>query len=185
MTESAGDRRPDAPAIEGQGGGGIVPPVELGRPGRALGLAGGVMIVAMMAVTTVDVIGRYVFAKPIPGAFEVNEILMGLVIFVGLPLATAAREQITVNFLEAVVSDRTRRWQAGFADLVCAFTAAVMAWRIFLRGQGLISVNEVTLQLGAPRGVIAEIMAILCAATAVVFVASAVVAFRSALRTPR
>jgi len=68
-----------------------VPPASLGRAGRILGIIAGAMIMGMMVVTTVDVIGRDVFNRPLLGAFEVTEILMGLVIFAGMPLATAAR----------------------------------------------------------------------------------------------
>ena len=44
------------------------------------------MIFVMMVVTTIDVIGRDVFNLPLFGAFEMTEILMGLVIFAGMPL---------------------------------------------------------------------------------------------------
>ena len=69
-----------------------VPPVPLGRAGRILEAIGGAMILAMMVVTAIDVAGRYFLNRPIGGAFEVTEILMGLVIFAGMPLATARRE---------------------------------------------------------------------------------------------
>lgn len=176
--EGAG--QPADVALEGQGSAGPVPPVSLGHIGKVLALLPGAMIIIMMIVTTVDVVGRYFFNKPLFGAFEVTEILMGLTIFAGMPFATAAREQITVNFLESVLSVRARRIQAGFADLVCAAVSAVMAWRIYQRGAVLIDSHEVTLQLGINRGLIASAMAVLMAIAAIVFVAAAVVAFRSA-----
>ncbi|MDZ7810788.1 MAG: TRAP transporter small permease subunit [Arhodomonas sp.] len=52
-----------------------------GRLGRPL--------VLMLAVTTVDVIGRYFFNAPILGAFEVSEVAMALLIYAGLPLRAA------------------------------------------------------------------------------------------------
>ena len=162
--------------------GGGAPPVDLGPIGRVLSVVAGAMILVMMVVTTIDVGGRYFFNTPLFGAFEITEILMGLVVFGGMPLTTAAREHITVNFLENALSARVRCAQAAIGDIVCAGVTAVMTWRIFVRAQGLVEVGETTLLLGIGRGYIAYAMAALLAATLVVFVCGALVALRAALR---
>ena len=167
----------EAPVTEGVGGLAVAK-AELGLPGRVLSVIAGGMILLMMVVTTVDVCGRYFFNRPLFGAFETIETLMGLVIFAGMPLATAAREHIVVNFLEALLGPRGKAVQAGLFDLACAAVAGVMAWRIFLRGAALINAREVTLQLAIPRGYIAYAMSALLALTSVVFVWAAAVAFR-------
>jgi TRAP-type C4-dicarboxylate transport system permease small subunit len=159
-----------------------VPPASLGLPGRILGIIAGAMIMAMMVVTTIDVIGRDLFNRPLLGAFEVTEILMGLMIFAGMPLATAARDHITVNFVESVLPPRALCVQAAATDVICALIAGVMAWRMFLRGSGLIEANEATLVLGVPRGLIAWGMSVLLAATSVTFLIAAFVAARAAMR---
>jgi TRAP-type C4-dicarboxylate transport system permease small subunit len=159
-----------------------VPSTDLGRPGRALSTLAGTMIFIMMVVTTVDVIGRDVFNLPLFGAFEMTEILMGLVIFAGMPLTTAVREHITVNFLESVVSWRVRCIQAALGDVLCAAVAAVMAWRIHLRGLDLIAAHETTMMLGVGRGYIAIVMGILLAAAALVFLCNASRSVRAASR---
>ena len=159
-----------------------VPPVDLGRPARVLSIVAGMMILVMMVVTTIDVIGRDVFNMPLFGAFEMTEILMGLVIFAGMPATTAAREHITVNLIENFVSRRVRFVQAGLGDVLCAAVAGVMAWRIFWRGMGLIEAHETTMMLGIGRGYVALIMAVLLATTALVFAYCAVVALRGATR---
>lgn len=156
----------------------VVPRASLGRPGHALSLIAGLMIAAMMFVTTIDVIGRDLFNLPIYGAFEMTEILMGLVIFAGLPLASAAREHITVNFLESALSPQALRFQAAGTDLICAAVAFVMAWRVGLRGSNLVESGEVTLALSVNRGFVAWAMAALLVVTALVFVYSALVALR-------
>jgi TRAP-type C4-dicarboxylate transport system permease small subunit len=162
-----------------------VPPASLGKAGRVLAIIAGAMIMAMMVVTTIDVIGRDVFNRPLLGAFEVTEILMGLVIFAGMPLATAAREHITVNFIETILPPRALCAQAALTDVICAVVAAVMAWRMFVRGSGLIDANEATLVLGVPRGLIAWGMAALLAATTITFLVAAFVAARAAIRGTR
>jgi TRAP-type C4-dicarboxylate transport system permease small subunit len=160
------------------------PPAELGRPGRALGTIAGIMILSMMVVTTIDVIGRDLFNVPLFGAFEMTEILMGLVIFAGMPLTSAAREHITVNLFESVTPRRVRCLQAGAGDILSAAVAAVMAWRIYWRGMGLIDARETTMMLGIGRGYIAVLMALLLAVTASVFLYSAYRAFEAAAKRP-
>ena len=161
-----------------------VPVAVLGRGGRMLGTVAGIMILVMMVVTTADVIGRDLFNLPLYGAFEMTEILMGLVIFAGMPLTTAAREHITVNLLETVVPWRVRCIQAGVGDALSAVVAAVMAWRIYWRGMGLIDAGETTMMLGIGRGYIAIAMAVLLATTAIVFFYSACRAFAGAAKRP-
>jgi TRAP-type C4-dicarboxylate transport system permease small subunit len=166
-----------------------VPPTDLGRTGRIVSTVAGAMIFFMttimkkiIAPATVDVIGRDFLNVPLFGAFEMTEILMGLVIFAGMPLTTAAREHITVNFLESSLSYRTRCVQAALGDVLCAGVAAVMAWRICARGLGLIEAHETTMMLGVGRGYIAIAMSVLMAAAALVFVYNAARAVRAASR---
>jgi TRAP-type C4-dicarboxylate transport system permease small subunit len=176
----------NAPAPIGETGavGTPVPPVRLGRPGRILATVAGAMILVMMVVTTIDVIGRDVFNTPLFGAFEMTEILMGLVIFAGMPGTTAAREHITVNLIENLVSTRIRLVQAGLGDVLCGVVVGVMAWRIYWRGLGLIEAHETTMMLGIGRGYVAIAMAVLLALTALVFVYCAVMALGAAARRP-
>jgi hypothetical protein len=82
------------------------------------------------------------------------------------------------------MSPRARRLQAAVGDAVCAAVAAVMAWRIFVRGLNLLEVGETTLLLGVGRGYIAVAMAAMLAATAAVFLYGAAVAARSARARP-
>jgi len=159
-----------------------VPPVALGRAGRILEAIGGAMILAMMTVTALDVAGRYFLNRPIGGAFEITEVLMGLVIFAGMPLATARREHIAIDLFDTALSRRTRCWQAAIGDLDCAGISAALAWRIWTRGQSLIAVGETTMQLGLPRGAVALAMSVLMGAAALVFVVASLVALRAAIR---
>ena len=137
--------------------------------GRAFATLSGVAILFMMAVTSIDVFGRFFFNAPLTGAFEMTEITMALVIFAGLSLAALAREHITVNLFESRIPKRVRRWQLVAGDVVCAAVIAVMAWRIFERGSALLASRETTLVLGVMRGHIAWAMAALCVVATLVF----------------
>ncbi len=129
----------------------------------------GVAILFMMAVTSIDVVGRFFFNAPLKGAFEMTEITMALVIFTGLSLAALSRDHITVNLFESRTPKWARRWQVVAGDVVCAAVVAVMGWRILERGSALVESRETTLVLGVLRGYVAWAMAALCAVAVLVF----------------
>ncbi|MGE3246161.1 MAG: TRAP transporter small permease, partial [Beijerinckiaceae bacterium] len=58
-----------------------------------------IVMFAMMVVTTVDVIGRYLFNAPIPGGFEIVQYLMAFIVFAALPLTTASNSHLSVSLL--------------------------------------------------------------------------------------
>ena len=68
-----------------------------GRRAEGLwGVAASAILLAMMGLTFVDVIARYVFNRPLAGAFEVTELLLLVLIFAGLPLVTHAEDRKSV-----------------------------------------------------------------------------------------
>lgn len=59
-----------------------------------------VVIFVMMVLTFIDVIGRYVFHKPIFGGTEIISALLALTIFSGLGVINARDDHITVELFE-------------------------------------------------------------------------------------
>ncbi len=92
---------------------------------RLLRLMIAISVFCMMATTFVDVVGRYVFNAPLPGAFELVEFFLALTIFSGLPLVTADRGHITVSLFEGLFQ-RVGRWLQEL--FVLAFSASVVAF---------------------------------------------------------
>ena len=79
--------------------------------GPTLGLCCWLLLFCLMAITCADVIGRYFFGTPVYGAFEMTEMLLAALIFVGLPLVTLRNEHITVDLLDPVAPDWLLRIQ--------------------------------------------------------------------------
>jgi TRAP-type C4-dicarboxylate transport system permease small subunit len=132
----------------------------------------------MMVVTVVDVGGRFLFNRPLHGAFEATEVMMGLIVFLALPLATRRREHITVTILEPHLPGWLKRGAAFLFGLVCAGVCGLLAWRLGLHGERLLRVGEVTLELRIPRGGIATAMSWLMWVACVAFVLDALAALR-------
>lgn len=144
----------------------------------ALGILAGVLAAAMMLVTTVDVGGRYFLNRPLHGAFEATEVMMGLLVFLALPLATRRREHITVTMFDHLLPERLKRGAALLFGLVCAGICGLLAWRVGLYGERLLNVGEVTLELRIPRGGIATAMSWLLWVAALAFLLDGIAALR-------
>lgn len=144
-------------------------PSVIKRINQGLSVTAGGMVGILMFLVFVDVVGRYLFNKPIFGAYELVEVLMGSLIFAGLPLVSRAQEHISVDFVSNFLPDRLKPVQVLIVNLLCAVTAGVISWRIWLYGERLNRVNETTLELQIPRGIIAQTMAVMAALTALAF----------------
>ena len=138
-----------------------------------LSMVAGVMVAIMMFITTIDVIGRYFFNEPLFAAFEVTEILMGLLIFAGLPLATAARENITISVLTEMFPPRVQSAQTRVFEFLCGMIAFIMTWRMWVYGDRLWSTGDRTLELQISIGLLSQIMAVMTALTGLAFIINA------------
>ena len=141
---------------------------------RGFSVVAGLMVAAMMFITTFDVVGRYFFGRPLYAAFEVTEILMGLIIFAGLPLATAARENITISILVERMSQKVQDFGTRFFELVCAAICFAMGWRMWAYGARLWRTGDQTLELRVPIGLLAQVMAALVILAGLAFLINAV-----------
>ena len=133
----------------------------------ALGVLSAIVLFGMMALTCVDVIGRYFFAKPIYGGFEITEMALAAMIFLGLPLVTLRNEHITVDVLDPITPDWMFRLQHIVACLIGMLSTGYLSWRLWLRADTLYMGGETTAQLKIKLGYLAYSMSILMALTAV------------------
>ncbi|MGH8632571.1 MAG: TRAP transporter small permease [Burkholderiales bacterium] len=107
-------------------------------------------LLAMMAVTVADVVGRYLLAAPIPGSFEISQFLLAVTVFASLPLVAGSRAQITVGLLESVFSGRALRVQRALVLLFSASAVALMAWQLARLAGRLEASERVTGSLSWP-----------------------------------
>ena len=124
----------------------------------------------MMAITFVDVAGRYMFSAPIPGGFELIEFLMPLSIFAGLPIITRRRTHIVVTILDRLfrggIGEVRRLVVNGGSLAVVAFIAE----RMWSQGDGLAEAQIESGYLEWPVAPAAYAISVLSAVTCVVLV---------------
>lgn len=150
--------------------------------GRAAAIAAELTVAAalaaMAAVTGLDVVGRYLFNAPLPGSYELVGLLLAVVVFAALPVATARREHVVVDVLDHLLPRRLVALQAGLTGLLAATALAALAWQLWLRGLRLAADNAATNLLAIPLAPVALFMAACSAAAVPAMVAAALAAFR-------
>lgn len=128
------------------------------------------MATVMMFTTFANVIMRYLFRQPIPGSFEITEITMGLIVFFALPKMIRIRGNIRVTILFDRFAPTVRAWATFATELLGAAISLLIAWRMWLYGERILTYGEVTMELRVPKGLIAQSMAALLVLAALAFV---------------
>lgn len=130
-----------------------------------------VVLFAIMILTGVDVVGRYVFGRPVGGADELIATGMALLIFGSLPIVQLRNEQITIDTGVGLLKGRARDLQARLVSLVGTVVLGYLAWRLFVLGQKMASSGERTSLLHVPYGTLAYTLAAMAAISALVTLA--------------
>jgi TRAP-type C4-dicarboxylate transport system permease small subunit len=144
-----------------------------------LGYLAAAVMFCLMLLTCADVIGRYLFNKPLWGGFELTEMLLASLIFAGLPLVTLRNDHVVVDLFDPVTPDWLFRIQHVAACAVGCACTGYLAWRLWLRAEHMDRVGETTAQLKIKLAWLTYSMSALMAFTAV---ALAILAFRRVRR---
>ena len=133
-----------------------------------LGVASSLILLVMMALTFVDVVARYLFNRPLAGAFEVTELLLLVLIFAGLPLVTYADEHALMDFIDRPLGPRATRVLERLVQLLCAGVMALLAWLVWLKADRIWAYRDATDVLRIVYGPFVYFMAITIGLTAVI-----------------
>ncbi|GAB6907280.1 putative TRAP transporter, DctQ-like membrane protein [Desulfosarcina cetonica] len=115
---------------------------------RNLAYLGAIALMAMMLLTTVDVVGRYFFNKPVLGAFELTEFLVLILIFSLLAHSQANKSHVAVDLIFDHFPGRLRKIIEVFNHLVCLLFMLLIAYRGFIRALEIKAFGEATSNLG-------------------------------------
>jgi TRAP-type transport system small permease protein len=135
---------------------------------RVLGTAAAVLLFCLMALTSADVVSRYIFNWPIRGAFELTELLLLTLIFAGLPLASRADEHVTLDFIDMLLGSSGRLRLRRFVDLVCGLLFLGLAYRVWIKADRIAGYGDTTEVLRVPVGPFVYFMAVMVAVTGIV-----------------
>lgn len=130
------------------------------RVESVLGVAAAAILLVMMLLTFVDVVARYLFNRPMAGAFEVTELLLLVLIFAGLPLVTYADEHALMDFIDRLLGPRGTRWLERAVQVLCAAVMFLLAWLVWLKADRIWAYRDTTDVLRIAYGPFVYFMAI-------------------------
>lgn len=135
---------------------------------EGLGTFAALVLGAVMMVSVVDVVGRYVFNRPLPGSSEITEILMAILIYAGLPLVSLRRTHIAVDLLDSLTPPAIARVRDAVVGLLSVIVLALVAWRLWAYADQIRSSKDVTEYLKLPLAPFAYAMSVLAGIAAVI-----------------
>ncbi len=151
----------------------------------SFGVLAALLLLAMTALTTLDVVGRYLFNNPVTGAFELTELMLAALIFAGLPLATERDEHVDVDLLDSFMPPNVLRANVFFATLISAGVLAVLAGQLWNRAGQLVAEGTVTNSLALPLAPVGYLMALATGVSALLLLAKALLMLWPLLRRGR
>lgn len=135
-----------------------------------LGIAASVILFAMMLLTFVDVVARYVFNFPLRGAFEITELMLLVLIFAGLPLVSHADEHVTMDFIDRLLPPRVLSMLLRTVHVLVAAVMFFLAWQVSIKAGRLAGYGDTTDVLKILVSPFIYFMAVMIALTGIVHV---------------
>lgn len=111
---------------------------------------GGVILVAMAAMTVVSVVGRAAFSHPILGDVELVQLGCAVVVASFLPYTQFNRANIIVDFFTTGATARTQRRLDAFGTLLYTIVLALVCWRVAAGGIAIHEAQESSMLMNLP-----------------------------------
>ena len=150
---------------------------------RALRWLAGTTLFVLMMVVTVDVCGRYLFNRPLPAGYELVQALMGVLLFITLPLVSRNNDHIALGLFVDAFTGRADRLRRFLVHLFSAGAMAFIAWRLGVHAAKLAAGRDVTPVLQMPLAPLAWLMTVAAALAALLLLLLAFKCFSPAPRS--
>lgn len=147
----------------------------LGAAQRLCNAVAALLLFVMMAITFLDVLGRYLVNRPLPGSAETTQYLLVLMIFVALPVVTARRGHISISLVDGLLGARTNALRLVVVDTLAGATMLVVGWFLWAYAEMLGQNRDVIGYLLVPVAPAAYAAAGLSAVTGATFLGKALV----------
>uniref|UniRef100_A0A7C2P1A9 TRAP transporter small permease n=1 Tax=candidate division WOR-3 bacterium TaxID=2052148 RepID=A0A7C2P1A9_UNCW3 len=98
------------------------------------GIGGALFIFPLIVITIIDVAGRNLLNKPIPGTFEISEYLLVIIIMSGLGFTQRIKGYAKVDFFIKNISEKSKAFLALFTTFLCILIVFVIIYKGLLEG---------------------------------------------------
>jgi len=107
----------------------------------------GIILGLVTILIVASAIGRYGFARPVPDAFDLSRLVLGVAIAWGLASVAYHGTHIKVDLLAQAVGPRARRLINALSWLVLLGFTALLTWKIFQRVNAAMGGGDATMDL--------------------------------------
>jgi TRAP-type C4-dicarboxylate transport system permease small subunit len=135
------------------------------------------LLFAMMLVTFLDVLGRYLVARPVPGSTEIIQYLLVLTVFLALPIVTWRDEHISISLVEGAFGELANRVRRAAARVLSGIVMLAVGWQMWGHAGMLARNRDIIGYLELPVAPGAYAVSILSALTGLIFLVAAVRGF--------
>jgi len=101
-------------------------------------------------LVVVSAVSRYLFAYPLPDAFDVSRLLLGAAIMWGFASVGYRGSHIKVDLIAEVLPRQARRWIDSFAWSLLLLFTCLLTWKMFARVVSAAQSGESTMDLRQP-----------------------------------
>jgi TRAP-type C4-dicarboxylate transport system permease small subunit len=132
-------------------------------------------LLTMGAVTVSDVFLKYVFQRPIVGAYDLVESLLPVVVFHGLPATLLRRQNIVIDLIDHVAGPRRTRMLIAAGDIAIFALLMLITWAFIAPAMQAFEYGDRKVELGLPlttiwaAAILGIVGAIVAAAANIVF----------------
>ncbi|MSO71223.1 MAG: TRAP transporter small permease [Alphaproteobacteria bacterium] len=118
----------------------------------AIGLAaiGGLILLALAALTVVNIGLRVGFGFQLRGEFDLASLGGAVAVFCFLPYGQVSGAHVTIDFITKGAPERVKAWLDALASLAFALAVAILAWRMAVGGMELATARQETAVLRLP-----------------------------------
>jgi TRAP-type C4-dicarboxylate transport system permease small subunit len=118
--------------------------------GKAMAISGGVLFIALIAMSLVSIIGRKLGFGSVTGDIELMQAGTAVAATAFLPYCTLLGEHIKVDFFTENMRDSLKRPIDGIAELLLGGVSVLLAWRTVLSAIATHESQEVTTLVSLP-----------------------------------
>lgn len=118
--------------------------------GRGLNWVSMVLLGILTLLSLIDVLGRTMFNAPIPGGYELTELVLSLLVAFGLGNSELLKKHVRVDLLMSTLSTRVRKKFDMFHNLISCGIFLLLGYRNIMHGLHLHKVGTTSGLLHIP-----------------------------------
>jgi TRAP-type C4-dicarboxylate transport system permease small subunit len=126
------------------------PGQRLERLASLFAVGGGLVLVFLTLLVVVSVLGRALFALPVPGDFEIVGFGTAISVFLFLPYCYVRRGNVAIDIFVRHMPLRVQQAMDAFAAVVFAVIAGTFAWRMLFGLADTFHYGDISMIVGVP-----------------------------------